>query len=388
MTKRIYLNKQNRRSGPKAQRATVEETANYWWWRFLKCNTDYLKCCEQGGRGKLSQLYADFGDVRGDEYKEWLHSKMESGETRREHLFAEAKVEDERESVVSLNSIADWDQVYIDRGYLLVAINMHERSRASLKRAFNLWLKNEPRAPNRMTAEERKQLIRNRRYELVIKDGVAKRVPRAAGTYKPLPRKEKASAKRGRRGFVIYEETMVDGKLVKRRVASRSTARYPLWQNYSIKNLRDMYMVVQAVNESAISDEVRRKQRAKLVPIYKEFSKLKRYIEHKLIMGDTKDEARVRKQTEKLYAEAREILGDEYSETDIDSILREVWVNRRNKLNTKYYEIGFSLVKQLGWVLKQEEYNEHWLTKKISELYQRGIKVIANTANGQFPKDD
>ena len=43
-------------------------------WAFLKRNKDYLACCQAGGKGSLSKLYADFGDVRGDSFKEWWTS--------------------------------------------------------------------------------------------------------------------------------------------------------------------------------------------------------------------------------------------------------------------------------------------------------------------------
>jgi len=56
----------------------------YWWWAYLKRNTEYLACCSRGGEGKLAGLYADFGDVRSDDFKAWW-SENERGAT----LFAE-----------------------------------------------------------------------------------------------------------------------------------------------------------------------------------------------------------------------------------------------------------------------------------------------------------
>lgn len=56
----------------------------YYWWAFLKRNRDYVACCEAGGTGKLAALYADFGDVRGDDFKAWW---TENG--RGVRLFAE-----------------------------------------------------------------------------------------------------------------------------------------------------------------------------------------------------------------------------------------------------------------------------------------------------------
>ncbi len=56
----------------------------YYWWAFLKRNKDYVACCDAGGKGKLATLYVDFGDVRGDSFKDWW---TEGG--RGVRLFAE-----------------------------------------------------------------------------------------------------------------------------------------------------------------------------------------------------------------------------------------------------------------------------------------------------------
>lgn len=66
-----------------------EGTVYYWWWQYLRRNQDYLSCCEQGGTGRLSELYKDFGDVRDDDFKKWW---IEGG--RGAHLFAEPQAED------------------------------------------------------------------------------------------------------------------------------------------------------------------------------------------------------------------------------------------------------------------------------------------------------
>ena len=60
----------------------------YWWWAYLKRNSEYLACCEAKGRGNLSALYKDFGDVRGDDFKAWW-KEGDRGAT----LFAEPPVE-------------------------------------------------------------------------------------------------------------------------------------------------------------------------------------------------------------------------------------------------------------------------------------------------------
>lgn len=43
----------------------------YYWWAYLRENADYIRCCEMGGRGKMSALFKDFGDVRKGNFVLW-----------------------------------------------------------------------------------------------------------------------------------------------------------------------------------------------------------------------------------------------------------------------------------------------------------------------------
>ncbi len=44
----------------------------YYWWKFLRLNTDYNDTCNAGGEGECAALYRDFGDVRdGDNFQAW-----------------------------------------------------------------------------------------------------------------------------------------------------------------------------------------------------------------------------------------------------------------------------------------------------------------------------
>lgn len=61
----------------------------FWWWSYLKRNEDYIRCCNKNGKGKLSKLYADFGDVRGEDFKAWWSENSRGAE-----LFAEPRAED------------------------------------------------------------------------------------------------------------------------------------------------------------------------------------------------------------------------------------------------------------------------------------------------------
>jgi hypothetical protein len=79
------------RSKP-ASKSAWENTIYYWWWAYLRRNAEYVACCESGGLGKLAPLYADFGDVRGEDFKAWWTFKVD-GESRGAYLFAEPIVE-------------------------------------------------------------------------------------------------------------------------------------------------------------------------------------------------------------------------------------------------------------------------------------------------------
>lgn len=43
----------------------------YYWWAFLRLNSDYMQTCEAGGTGQCAELYADFGDVRSVNFLQW-----------------------------------------------------------------------------------------------------------------------------------------------------------------------------------------------------------------------------------------------------------------------------------------------------------------------------
>lgn len=71
------------------QKSAWESSVYYWWFEYLKRNEDYLKCCENGGKGKLANLYKDFGDIRAVTFKKWWLENQRGAE-----LFAEPSPED------------------------------------------------------------------------------------------------------------------------------------------------------------------------------------------------------------------------------------------------------------------------------------------------------
>lgn len=72
--------------GTKSRPQDGSKSVYYYWWAFLKRSNEYIACCRSGGKGKLSKLYSDFGDVRGDDFKRWW-----GDDERGVYLFAEPK---------------------------------------------------------------------------------------------------------------------------------------------------------------------------------------------------------------------------------------------------------------------------------------------------------
>jgi len=54
------------------------------WWEFLRRSEAYKKCCSSDGKGKLKNIYLDFGDVFASDFITWWQSN-----DRGAYLFAE-----------------------------------------------------------------------------------------------------------------------------------------------------------------------------------------------------------------------------------------------------------------------------------------------------------
>jgi hypothetical protein len=99
----------------------------YWYWQYLRRNADYIACCESGGTGALASLYADFGDVREDDFHKWWTSEQRGAE-----LFAEQPL---AVKFGELDSTADWQQHWDKERVMVVAVPLSISKRA-LKGAF------------------------------------------------------------------------------------------------------------------------------------------------------------------------------------------------------------------------------------------------------------
>lgn len=95
-----------------------QRSVYYWWWAYLRRNEDYLACCTRGGTGKLAGLYADFGDVRSDDFRAWWGGKQQRGA----YLFGEQPSD---LVVKKLDTSSDWQPAWdADDRVLVVAVNM------------------------------------------------------------------------------------------------------------------------------------------------------------------------------------------------------------------------------------------------------------------------
>lgn len=66
----------------------------------MRRNQDYLDCCANGGKGRLADLYKDFGDVRNKEFRVWWQE-----DRRGARLFGEQQLE---VKFHELESSAEW----------------------------------------------------------------------------------------------------------------------------------------------------------------------------------------------------------------------------------------------------------------------------------------
>ena len=85
----------------------------YWWWEYLRRNQDYLDCCANEGRGRLADLYKDFGDVRDKEFRVWWQE-----DRRGARLFGEQQLE---VKFHEMDSAKDWQAGWTKDKVMVVA---------------------------------------------------------------------------------------------------------------------------------------------------------------------------------------------------------------------------------------------------------------------------
>jgi hypothetical protein len=61
----------NRPNPPFKDAPLWQRSVYYYWWAFLRENQAYMATCQANGAGEKADLYADFGDIRGDDFMGW-----------------------------------------------------------------------------------------------------------------------------------------------------------------------------------------------------------------------------------------------------------------------------------------------------------------------------
>ena len=100
----------------------------YWWWAYLRRNSDYLACCERGGMGEMAELYRDFGDVRQDDFHGWW-----TADGRGAGLFGEQQLE---VRLSELTSAAEWRAEWQADDVMVIAVPLRVDKRR-LRAQFN-----------------------------------------------------------------------------------------------------------------------------------------------------------------------------------------------------------------------------------------------------------
>jgi hypothetical protein len=90
----------------------------YWWWRYLRLNEDYRRCCESKGRGSMRAIYKDFGNVFDVDFRTWwLDGKR--GET----LFAEPAA---TLTLRELHDAKEWDKSWNRKDVMVISVPLNE----------------------------------------------------------------------------------------------------------------------------------------------------------------------------------------------------------------------------------------------------------------------
>ncbi len=132
-----------------------ERSPYYWWWQYLRRNADYLKCCDKKGEGKLSALYADFGDVRDADFHKWWTT-----DKRGVQLFGEQPLSIQFMEVTSPDQ---WQDTWTPEKVMVVAFPLAKSKRKLM--GHIKWLLDK-RHPGRMGRPALAELESTARYRL------------------------------------------------------------------------------------------------------------------------------------------------------------------------------------------------------------------------------
>jgi hypothetical protein len=119
--------------GKPAQLRFMQRSPYYWWWAYLRRNADYLETCKNGGAGKLSQLYEDFGDVRSEDFRSWWGGSKQRGV----YLFGEQSTDFRIRPILGSSNLEfEWND---PSKFRILVINM-SIGRRRLQKDFSTFL--------------------------------------------------------------------------------------------------------------------------------------------------------------------------------------------------------------------------------------------------------
>ena len=104
------------RANNRLQLGYQQRSPYFWYWQYLRRNADYIACCKKGGKGKLAALYADFGDIREDNFHKWW-TENQRGAT----LFAEQPL---TVKFGELRQADEWQPHWDSEAVMVVAVPM------------------------------------------------------------------------------------------------------------------------------------------------------------------------------------------------------------------------------------------------------------------------
>jgi len=106
----------------------ARKSPGYWWYQALRLNDDYRYCCTHNGKGVLSAIYRDFGDVFELDFTQWWirHGKK---------IFTETKP---FKKVRQIESQQELDKTAWDKNKLIIEIPLSLRRQTAMRQIGRL----------------------------------------------------------------------------------------------------------------------------------------------------------------------------------------------------------------------------------------------------------
>ena len=101
----------------------AKKTPIYWWFLTLQASDEYLLCCRSGGKGKLGNLYKDFGDVDKKSFSQWWANQGRK-------IFAERKKLKKVEVIEERNQL---DRLRIVDDRLIIEVPLTLRRQTAIR---------------------------------------------------------------------------------------------------------------------------------------------------------------------------------------------------------------------------------------------------------------